>query len=103
MDNPTNFRTYQDCINNFCSIFKDEPAELAECISDIKRMHNDQNLCSTEVSESSSSCEIIQSEQFKNLLIFLITFFKIQYCSRSFYGNEYAFYRKHVVLQRFLR
>jgi hypothetical protein len=86
MNISTDFRTYQDCINNMCSYLKEEPDELAECISDIKQQYNDPNLCSTEVSES--SCEIIHSEQFKNLLIFLIFFFKFQYCSRSFYGNK---------------
>lgn len=76
------FRSYKNC-SDYCGNPPIE--ELTECINDIRSDYDDEGLCSN----VELDCQITRTEQFRNLLLFLVSFLKILYCSRSINGNIY--------------
>jgi len=78
------FKDYNNC-SSFCS-YLENPQLITDCINEIKEQYKDnQPICEHQV----DTCEIINTENFKNLLIFLIQFLKLLYFVRSKSGNKY--------------
>jgi hypothetical protein len=76
---------YNNCIN-YCGNNLDDPkVELDECVKDLKKDFKSVDICNKALKE----CEIIHSDKFNKLMIFLINFLKFFYYSRSIYGNKY--------------
>jgi len=74
------YRDYDNCVRA-C-----EGDDLEDCISAIRTENNDQSLC-TKIEKN--DCEIINSDNFRNLIIFLIKFLQFLYCIRSHHNNKY--------------
>lgn len=70
---------------NNCVIACEYDDNLEECIAAIRSEHNDPTLCSKTVND----CTIINSENFKNLILFFIKLLQFLYCVRSHYANKY--------------
>ena len=80
-------KSYENCLT-YCGRFsEDEPEEdFRDCVKGYT--DEDPELCQ----KIKKSCDIVNSPQFRELLIFLIKFLKFMYCVRSEHNNKYDEY-----------
>jgi len=74
-------KDYDNCVK-YCG----DDDDLEGCITAIRREKNDMSLCAK---INKTDCEIINSDNFKTLIHFLIKFLQFLYCVRSRHLNNY--------------
>jgi len=78
-------KDYNNCYLT-CSYLENED-EINKCINELKEDYKDNpHICER---QEPNTCEITNTENFKNLLIFLIRFLKLLYFVRSKSGNDF--------------
>ena len=77
-------KDYDNCVS-YCDYDLDN---LEGCIQSIKDEKNDQSLCAVIV--KNNNCDIVNTDNFRNLISFLIKFLRFLYCVRSHHNeNKY--------------
>ena len=80
-------KSYENCLILCGRFSEDEPEEdFRDCVKGYT--DEDPELCQ----KIKKSCDIVNSPQFRELLIFLIKFLKFMYCVRSEHNNKYDEY-----------
>jgi len=78
--------SYDNCIEYCGGDLLESEEDIDDCIQDIRRRFEREDLC---LKQQAALCDILKNPNFRNLITFLVNLFKIQYCSRFYYSNQF--------------
>jgi hypothetical protein len=85
--NTSYFKQLKNC-KDYC-LFDENNDKIEDCIDTIYNDNNIDRSIKICLNDDNTICNIDETKDFKNLILFFIKYFKFLYCSRKFYKNAY--------------